>query len=290
MVVYADILIVLNFIVDYFLLLLSSKFLKLKPKLWRMMISAFLGGLSSLYIFLPQGSILTEFAVKLVINSVMSFVCFGFKNLKYFLKTTGIFFVVTCLYAGIMIALWQILRPKGMVINNSVVYFNISPIVLIGTTVIGYILYIILSRLFAGSAGFAERCVVTIFADGKSITADAIIDTGNSITDIFGKSEIIISDKTVLISLFGNLNVDENEKIKLRYRTVPCGTVSGGDVLEGFRCDSAKINYNNKFLILEKPILALSKIPLKENYSLILNPKIFNTLGDKNDEHKKLTV
>ena len=108
---------------------------------------------------------------------------------------------------------------------------------------------------------------------------------------------MISAVNTILSKLFsaftaslGNLNVDENEKIKLRYRTVPCGTVSGGDVLEGFRCDSAKINYNNKFLILEKPILALSKIPLKENYSLILNPKIFNTLGDKNDEHKKLTV
>lgn len=290
MVVYADILIVLNLIVDYFLLKISSKILNNNPRLWRMLISALIGALFSLYIFFPQSHILTELAVRVVMSAAMVLVCFGFRNLKYFLKAMGVLFIVTCLYAGVMIALWQILKPKGMVINNSVVYFDISPVVLIGTTVLGYFIYIGVSKIFTSSAKFAQRCEITIFADGKSVGATAIIDTGNSITDLFGKSEIIIADRAVLLSLFGSLDITQNEALQPRFRTVPCGTVSGGDVLEGFRCDSAKINCENKTVTVKKPIVAISKTPLNENYSAILNPKILNTIGEKNGETEKLSL
>jgi len=284
LVVYADVLIVLNIIVDYFLLKISSCILRVKIKIRRILAASFLGGLFSLYIFFPKSHPLAEIFVNISASFVISFVCFGFKNFKFFLKSSGIFFGVTCLYGGVMMALWQMFKPGGMVINNSVVYFNISPTVLIGFTVLGYFAYLFFSKIFASSAKLADRCEITIFADSKSVGATAIIDTGNSISDMFNKSEIIIADKAILKALFGNLNLEINVSLRSRYRKIPCSTVSGVDLLDGFRCDSAKVFYGGRAISLEKPIVAIAKADLKENYSAILNPKILDVMGDKTDE------
>ncbi len=289
MIVYADILFVLNFIVDYFLLKITVKILKISPKLYRFLLSALLGACFSLYIFFPKSNLLVESAVRLLMNALMVLVLCGFRSAKQFLKSMGTLYIVTCLYAGVMIAVWQLFKPRGMVIHNSVVYFNLSPVVMIGSTVAGYFIYIFAARLFAVSAKTAERCEIVVFADGNSVGATAIVDTGNSVSDIFGESEIIIADKSVCIALFGNLDIFKNEILKNRYRAVPCETVSGKQMLDGYRCDRVKIITDTAAFTVEKPILAVSKTALKDNYTAILNPKIFEKSGEKN-ENQKLTV
>jgi stage II sporulation protein GA (sporulation sigma-E factor processing peptidase) len=171
----------------------------------------------------------------------MAFLAFGYKNLSAYLKASGTLFGVTCLYAGVMIAVWRIFKPSGMVINNSVIYFNISPLILICFTVAFYLLFTILLNIFSATAKNAERCQITLSADNTTVNCEAIVDTGNSVVDIFGKSEVIIADRSVYYSLFGNLNVNTDDNLKKRYRVIPCSTVTGADTLEGYRCDKADI-------------------------------------------------
>lgn len=272
LIVYADVLIFLNLLVNYFLLCATCKLLNRNVKTSRIVISALVGGISSLYIFLPKLNILSETLLKTVTCSAMVLICFGFKNIKSFLKSTGVLFLVTAAYGGIMFAVWLAFSPKGMVINNSVIYFNISPLVLIVCSSIAYILFSILSRIFAQVSKFARHCSITVFANDKSVRLDAIIDTGNSIEDIFSNSQIIIAQREKVNFLFETL--DSNNS---RYRLLPCSTVSGNDVLEGFRCDSAVILNNNTQTVLQKPILAISKTKLNDGYDAIINPK---TLGE----------
>ncbi|MBO5321920.1 MAG: sigma-E processing peptidase SpoIIGA [Clostridia bacterium] len=290
MVVYADILFVVNLIVDYFLLRVSLKVLKTTPKSWRIAVSAVIGGLFSFYIFLPKSPLLIEILAHLLMNSVMMLVCMGFKSVKTFLRGMLVHFGVVCCYGGVMTALWQIFKPQGMIINNSVVYFNISPVVLIITTVFGYFLYMIFSKIFAITSKGAKRCNITLYALGKSVGASAIIDTGNSISDIMSDSEVIIADKSVAKALFGNLDITKDPLLATRYRTIPCNTVSGNSILEGFRCDICQVYLEDKIISLNNPILAISKTPIKEDYSVILNPKILSLEGTENEKTQKLSV
>ena len=223
-------------------------------------------------------------------NSVMMLVCMGFKSVKTFLRGMLVHFGVVCCYGGVMTALWQIFKPQGMIINNSVVYFNISPVVLIITTVFGYFLYMIFSKIFAVTSKGAKRCNITLYALGKSVGASAIIDTGNSISDIMSDSEVIIADKSVAKALFGNLDITKDPLLATRYRTIPCNTVSGNSILEGFRCDICQVYLEDKIISLNNPILAISKTPIKEDYSVILNPKILNLEGTENEKTQKLSV
>jgi len=275
MVVYADILIVLNFIVDYFLLLATDKFLHNNTKLIRLLLGALFGGITALYIFLPQVSILIEFITKLVICFVTTIIAFQFKSFKHCIKSAGIYFIITSTYAGIMMALWHIFKPDGMVINNSVVYFNISPIILVLSTVIFYIFFTVCYKIFSRQAVSAQECEIRVFAEEKNVDLHALVDTGNSVEDVFGKSEILIVDSNVITSLFGKdsfLNTKHNS----RFRIIPFKTVSGEDYLKGFRCDKAEISFEGKIIELKKPIIAASKLPFDDNFNAIVNPKILD--------------
>lgn len=275
MTVYADILVLLNTLVDYFLLLAAGKIIKRRAGMPRILAASLIGGLASLYIFVPETVFIAGLAFRAAVCALMVLAAFGFSGIKNFLRNCGIFFLVTCGYGGLMIAVWYIFKPNGMLINNSVVYFNISPAVLIGASVAAYVVFIIFSHIFARSSKFAEKCEITVFADDESITMQGIVDTGNSIEDVFGGGEVIIADRKCVKNLFGETDINVNEKLKPRYRLMPCGTVAGGGTLEGFRCDNAVVSDGQRTVTLDKPILAVSKAPLKDEYSAIVNPRIF---------------
>lgn len=174
-----------------------------------------------------------------------------------------------------MTAVWSVLRPKGMTVVNSVVYFNVSPAVLIGASVITYLLFMLLKAIFSRTSELADRCEITVTAEEKSITMDAIVDTGNSIKDYLSGSEVIIADGEFVKVLLGSDNPVTDIRLKKRYRILPLSTVSGGGTLDGFRCDSAVISDGERTVKLEKPILAVSKTPLRDDYQAIVNPEIF---------------
>lgn len=274
LIVYADVLVFLNTLVDYFLLLAAARLTGEKIKSWRAALAAILGGISSLYIFLPQQKTAIELLYKAGTAFCLSAVCFKLHGIKQYLKNTGVLFLVTCAYAGVMFAFWVIFKPHGMVINNSVVYFSISPTVLVICSVGGYMLFTLLWRIFGKGAPLAQRCDITVFADGRSISLKAISDTGNSIEDVFEKSDVIIADKKEIEQLLGSVDFNQNPELQRRYRILPCGTVSGYDTLDGFRCDSATVEFGDKKTVLTKPLLAVSKVRLKDGYNAIINPKI----------------
>ncbi len=274
MIVYADVLIFLNLIINYFLLLAVCKITRKTPKLLRIVSSAGVGAFSSLYIFLPQSPIIIEFIFKMAVCTVMCLIAFGFKNLRIFLKGIALLLTITLGFGGLMYAVWLIFSPNGMVINNSVVYFDISLIALVVFTVVGYIIFSLLFRIFSKTAPFAKRCEIKLYADKKTVNFTAIVDTGNSIEDVFSMGEIIIADKKIANSLFDCEDFANNEKIKNRYRLLPCSTVSGTDMLEGIRCDRAEVKCENGIAVLKRPILAISKTQMPECSDALINPKL----------------
>ena len=102
MIVYADILIILNLAVDYFLLRAAAFLQHLNPPLWRMLLSSLVGGISSLYIFLPPQGAVLDILFRTAVCAAMTFICFGFGKIKRFLRSFGVFLLVTFGYGGAM--------------------------------------------------------------------------------------------------------------------------------------------------------------------------------------------
>lgn len=270
MVVYADILILVNFTVDYFLLRLAAHFLHKKPRFLRLILGAAIGGIFSLYIFLPQSVFAVQSAVQIAMCAVLCLATFGFENIKNFLRSAVVLFAVNFGYSGAMIAVWLVFKPYGMVINNSVVYFDISPIFLILFSVVGYFVVLILRKILKSAFLPNSYCDVTVECDNHSAKLRGIVDSGNSLTDVFGFSQVFITDGEIASAFLG-----EEMKNPIRFRKIPCSTVTGESLLDGFRIDGAVILYNNKKYNFKNPILAISTTPL-DDCEIIVNPENLN--------------
>ena len=270
MTIYADVLIVLNTLVDYFLIKITAKLSNETVSFWRIAVASLLGGILSLYIFLPSCSILTEISIKLSMSLITAVTVFGFKNIKAFIRNSVYLFAVTYLYGGFMFFIWLTFKPDNLIINNSIVYINISPVVLIVSSAVYYFAIMLLRFFLKKNADTSEKCTVRIKLGENENTLNAIVDTGNSLCDVFGTSEIIITSKDIAENFINNQNKSEKDR---RYRAIPIKTVTGTSLIDGYRIDEAKIITANDKITLKKPILAVSNTKLDKEWDAIINPR-----------------
>ncbi len=268
MTVYADILVLTNFIVDYFLLKITARAVKRAPKLKRLLAASFAAALSSLAIFLPEQNFFAEMLLRAALCVLICLICFGYISPRRLAVTSLVFFTVTLCFAGGMLALSYVLKPRGAVIRNSVVYFDISPLYLICFSVVGFLFFSAFSSFIAARSKRAKTCFVTLDFCGVKGDFKAIIDSGNSLCDPIGANAVIIADKKRVQAIFGELTP---EAFADRYRAVPCGTVSGAGILDGYRCERGTIITENETFSLNRPILAISRTPLCD-CEAIVNP------------------
>lgn len=268
-------MIILNTVVNYFILLLSSSISKTEFKTIRIILGAFLGGIFSLYIFLPQQNIFLELILRIVMCCTITVTTFKCNSLKKLIRCTFSVLTASFIYAGAMIALWILIKPKGMVINNSVVYLNISPLFLILFFILFFFVFSFIKSVTKRQGSDASSCSLKIFIDERAIVITAILDTGNSVKDLFGNSQIIFVGRETFEKLLEKNYDLRSDKYKKRYRIVPCITVGGEHMLDGIRCDKAELYIKNDKIICYDPILVVSENKkICDEYQAILNPEI----------------
>ena len=144
--VYVDILFAVNLFINYFLLCLTAKVTRIHTKRWRMLAGSALGAVYSLFIFFPEIPSLLSAAAKLIFSITILLAALPIHSIKVFLKTLACFFGANFLFAGLMMALWLFVSPNNLMINNGVVYFNISPLILIGGAAVSYLILSMIHR------------------------------------------------------------------------------------------------------------------------------------------------
>ncbi len=269
MTVYVDILIIQNIIIDYFLIKLCAKICGCEYKFLRLTVSSVLGGLFSLYIFLPKQPFYIEIPVHIFMSASLIFTAIGYKNIKQFVRLTLLLFAVTYLLGGLLLGISLFYKTENVTINNSVIYIKLSPIILIASSVIFYISVLLLRKIVSKNNSFAEKCIVTILADNTSLTLNGIIDTGNSLCDCFESREVIIISEQIGKKLTDSLQ----NSIERRYRAIPCKTISGTALLDGYRVEGATITSGKSTNSIKAPIIAISKTPLDIECDAIINPR-----------------
>lgn len=274
MVIYADVLIIVNMIVDYFILLLSAAINKTQYKNFRLLLGALLGGLSSLYIFLPQQPIIIELLYRILTALLITFISFGFKKLKIFVRNAFSFLLATIVYGGAVFAIWLVFKPNSILINNTYVYYDISAVLLIIISVVIYLVITITKSILKREAVAADRCDIVFLCENRRASVKGILDTGNSVTDIMGDAPVFFVSDQIFIKLFGNNFEVSKRENKNRYRIIPCATVNEKGILEGLRCDTATVICDNKHFNFNHPVLLKSTAKFSDDYDAIVNPEI----------------
>ncbi|EOR27365.1 MULTISPECIES: sigma-E processing peptidase SpoIIGA [Clostridium] len=234
MVVYIDILIIENFFVNLFLLLVTMKVLRYKYGK-SIYFAAIVGAFYTVVLFL-QSSILTSLPIKLLVVLLMNLISTKSFKLQNLIKSSVTFIIISFTLCGFCFAFSimdnQYSIFKSFEINNySIKYLLISIM----------ILYIVVVRI---TDYLRERALIKnfiyeieIFDEKNTLSIKGLLDTGNALREPVTNLPCIIIENDLL----SGLKVPSNE---LFY--IPYSTIGEEGNLKGFKSEKVRIKGEGK--------------------------------------------
>lgn len=188
-VVYLDLLIVLNFIANYMLLIITARMSGCVIRKWLFIASAGVGAIYAAMPFLGPEWMNTSLC-KVAVGILMSLIAFG-RN-KYLLRTTLIFFCVSAALGG-MIWAAEMLCGQELTLLNGALYSRIDIRLLFLLLVLSYgIITTVSGKIFYHRT--QEIVTVKITVGGKGVTLKALVDTGNTLTDPTTNRRVLVAE------------------------------------------------------------------------------------------------
>lgn len=286
-VIYIDVLICVNMFINYFVLLAVVKFLNLNLKRIRLIISATVGAVYSLFILLPPINFFLSLFLKLIMSITIIILAFGFLNLKLMLKATCTFYLINFLFAGIIFFIWYFMSPKGIFIKNGMLYFNISPIFFIIATLITYFIMQLSNKLIGKKEISQNFCKLEIEQGGQKLQLPAKIDTGNSLREPFSSTPVIVVEYKQIekiippeINLYfskSSTSSDQfNSNLALKIRLIPFKTISGNGLLPAFKPDKISIVQDKHCFTKDAFVAVANEKMIGENFSALISPELID--------------
>ena len=197
-----------------------------------MIIGSIFGGCLSLVALLPSLPTVLNLLFDIVSAATIIFIAFGKCKVKNYIIRVTVYFLCSFTFCGIMIFIYTAFKPLGMEIYNDVVYFNISPVLLIILTLVCYYILNLIKRLTKGVCG-GDTCNVEICISNVSDMFTAKIDTGCNVKEPFSGDYVIIVEGSVI----ENIHPDNT-----KMRVIPFTSLGGEGYLNGFKPDVVKID------------------------------------------------
>lgn len=297
-VVYVDVLFLVNFLVNFSLLYLTGKILRLKIKYLRVFGAAGAGALYAVLMFLPELSFIYSTAAKI-------FSCFGIVAAAYnirrpllYFKTLGVFIALTLCFGGGLFALFcftGIGAALGAVVKNGVLYLKLPWQVLFLAAML--LILCVFAALSSGVNGRRNNfATIHIYYMGKKGEVTALLDTGNTLSDPLSNCPVIVCEyktlKNILPYEINTLfeNGDENnfakiEKAfmsvgtKLQIRLIPFSSIGRENgLLIGFKPDSVSVFVNEKEMFSGEVTVGICNNALSDDKSFqaLINPGVLS--------------
>lgn len=271
MVVYVDVLIVLNLYINYFLIRATVMIMRRTRSRKMCVLSAFIGALGSLVILLPELPFLVVVLIKIALGALIVFVTFGKQKPSDFAVCALFFLVVNFTFAGIMLALWTFAAPFGMVWSNGTAYFNIPISAIAAFTAAAYCAVRLVRFLADKRLRCDKICAVKISSDTCEVTLRGLCDTGNQLCDLFSGKPIIVCCFDKIAPIAPNDVLDYfNGIFSETLRIVPCRTIGAETLIPIFK---AKVTIDGKSA---DGFVGVTKKTLGGDIDCIFNPKIIS--------------
>lgn len=302
MEIYADLVFLINFIMDFFILWIVSKLIKKRIKLWRMLLGGFIMAfLYALTVFLAPLRVYLNIFAAILILMLGIMAAFQPKDVKEFFKLILLAHTAAFSLGGLSIALFyftNISNVIGNMVGVTIRHFSFK--ILLASSCLFYIL----SKL--ALAWYKERVIrkqicypITIFFENNDVSLNALLDTGNSLRDPLSNEPVIIaefntikeflSDELRLIfyekrendysSLISHI---EDSNLSGRFRMIPfisLGKQNG--MLIGFKPDKVLVESEKGSALLNNVVVGIYNFKLSADgaYQGLLNPEVIDTGG-----------
>ena len=261
MKVYVDLIILLNFYLDFLLLMTTSIVLKRNTSLKRIILGTFIGSISILFLFWSISSF-SLFLVKLGIAILMVILTFGYKDLKYTINNLGYFYMISVILGGFLyyLNLEFSYTHIGLIFINKGISVNAIFLILISPI----ILYIYYKQSKKFKTNYNLIYEITIGLKNKQILKlKGFLDTGNKLFDPITNKPIILVQKGLI----------QEEKEKIYF--VPFHSLGNNNLLKCFKPEYVEIEqkkYKNYLIGISDKKFSM------EGVECILNNKMMEEL------------
>lgn len=281
-IVYLDIFFMINFIMDYMIILITSRIAKVKKKRIRQLAGAGCGALYSVIVIKPLTNHLFKITlVNILIAAVMVLISFGFTSASVYIKNVFLLFVVSFTMSGIINYLYYSTvigkYVRNVLSGNSNKVVNARKFILV--SVLAYILLSAIVRII-----FSVRKDMELYYDvkitfrGKSVVVRGLYDTGNGLTEPVSGKMVHIAEYKILKPL-----LEGDEKAKENIYVIPFHSIGEEDgIMYGIRMDEMVVLVDDEPKFLYNPIIGIytGNVSKRGNYSVILNRETFDGIND----------
>lgn len=283
MVIYLDVLILINLYVTYFQILAVSVFTHRKTVWYRKLSAAGIGAVASLSIFIPQEMVLTLTLLKIFLCALIAFVAFGYTGFRAYAVSVLFLMLVSFVFSGLMLCVWLFAAPMKMLFINGTVYFGVDTMTIILSTCAAYGVVRIIRYILDKNGKTDGKYTVIIKNNGRECRLSALADSGNGMVDCFSGLPVIVCRRNMCADVSppaiemieNNSDISDigTQMIK-GVRIMPFSTVGKGGLICMFKAESVVIDDETNE---EKyPVNALIGIVIggRQEYEAIFNPKI----------------
>ena len=283
MVIYLDVLILINLYVTYFQILAVSVFTHRKTVWYRKLSAAGIGAVASLSIFIPQEMVLTLTLLKVFLCALIAFVAFGYTGFRAYAVSVLFLMLVSFVFSGLMLCVWLFAAPMKMLFINGTVYFGVDTMTIILSTCAAYGVVRIIRYILDKNGKTDGKYTVIIKNNGRECRLSALADSGNGMVDCFSGLPVIVCRRDMCADVSppaiemieNNSDISDigTQMIK-GVRIMPFSTVGKGGLICMFKAESVVIDDETNE---EKyPVNALIGIVIggRQEYEAIFNPKI----------------
>lgn len=263
--IYVDQMFFENFIMNYIILYLTSKFSGKSVKWYRLAIGAVIGGiyviLSYIYNFYDTSLII----VKIALVCTIVLVSFEIKEVKDFCKLCVVFVGITFLIGGASFGL-AFLFNFTTISAGGVLYVEEFPVIMLALGVAVTLVMIKWIEVFVKNRvrlkNFLYNVDINLF--GSTINTVVLLDSGHNVKEKFSGYPVIILNEDIfaemvpceIIRKIKESNFDFEEKWRKRFRIINISTVSSkNDSLIGFIADKCVVHREEGNIVIDKIVV-----------------------------------
>lgn len=293
MVIYGDLVWLLNLLMDFLILQLTGLILKRRVSVVRSLSGALIGSIVVLLTLTPYAYVVSSPFMKILLSFVIVFVSFGKQRFSTFLQLLSIFYFSTFLLGGALLGLHYLLSTNTQPDSNNAFYgdpitwyFNLGMIPIV----------IYFSRKTINNIAFTkwklnEMYELEIVWRQNTISVKGLMDSGNSLHEPLTRKPVIILDCSTkdfglpqeLINLVRNSeHTLHNEKSLdvlsfFQATFVPYKSIGQtNQFIVAIKPSLVRLKINGKWYTTKSVLIGLSNITLSSDnlYECILHPKM----------------
>jgi stage II sporulation protein GA (sporulation sigma-E factor processing peptidase) len=301
--IYADVIIIINLIMNSIILMLTAWVTGVTYKTWRIILAAAVGSCYVLMGMLPMMEICHTIVAKLVVSFLLIYIAFGLQSKRILFLLLAAFYIVAFILGGSIVGWLYFWQTNGYVNTLTMNLKNLPWENVLWGSCLGSILIVsVIRRMLAGVTRRQNLYQIKIEYDGQAVELTAMLDTGNSLYTTIGRKPVILVSQYAVEPILSedvvaflrenmpdmwlvNLAQCTDAKWLSRTQIIPYHGIGSRSMLLAFRPDALSVLSKSGVIPICDVVIAIYSGALSGDgtYAGLLHPQILNELYKKEE-------